>query len=137
MGDRVKALVGTTAFGRAVLRLAGTLVEIEVFDRSMTLAAQAFTSLLPLMIVGAAMRGGDARPIGSGLSGYLGLNSSAANVLERAVPASSDVFNALGWFGILLLVVSATAFSRALERFYSRVWSTRKSGYALPGAGWR
>jgi Ribonuclease BN-like family. len=132
--DRVKALVGPTAVGRALSRLARALVEIEVFDRSMTLAAQAFTSILPLVIVAAALRGGDARPIGSGLSGYLGLNSSAANLLENAVPASSDVFSALGWFGVLLLVVSATAFSRALERFYARVWSTRKIGLR---AAWR
>jgi membrane protein len=134
VGHRVRALVGTTAFGRAVLRLARTLVEIEVFDRSMTLAAQAFTSILPLIIVGAALRRGDARPIGAGLSGYLGLNRSAADALERAVPASSDVVSSLGWFGILLLVVSATAFSRALERFYSRVWSIKKPGFR---AVWR
>src|SRR4051812_25329867 len=131
---RVKAVVGRTAFGRVVLRIAGTLVGMEVFDRAMTLAAQAFTSVLPLIIVVAALRRGDAQPIGSGLSQYLGLNSSAASVLQHAVPASSDVFRALGWFGILLLVVSATAYSRALERFYSRVWSIPKPGFR---AVWR
>jgi Virulence factor BrkB len=134
IASRLKAQIGRTAFGRVALRITGTLVEVEVFDRAMTLAAQAFTSILPLVIVVAALRHGDARPIGSGLSQYLGLSTSATSVLEQAVPASSDVFSALGWFGILLLVVSATAFSRALERFYSRVWSTRKLGFR---AVWR
>lgn len=85
-------------------------------------------------MVVAALREGDAKPIGAGLSNYLGLNGSAASVLARVVPAASDVFSALGWFGILLLIVSATAFSRALERFYSRVWSKGKSGFR---AAWR
>jgi uncharacterized BrkB/YihY/UPF0761 family membrane protein len=124
----------TTAFGRFVMRCADSLIAIEVFDRAMTLAAQAFTSILPLVIAVAALRHGDAEPIGRGLSNYLGLSDSAANALERVVPASSDVFSALGWFGILLLVVSATAFSRALERFYARVWSKAKLGFR---ATWR
>ncbi len=100
----------------------------------MTLAAQAFMSILPLVIAVAALRRGDAEPIGRGLSTYLGLNDSAAAALEKVVPSSSDVFSALGWFGTLLLVVSATAFSRALERFYARVWSKRKLGFR---ATWR
>ncbi len=124
----------TTAFGRFVTRIVNALVTLEVFDRAMTLAAQAFTSILPLVIVVAALRRGDAEPIGRGLSNYLGLNGSAANALERVVPAASDVFSALGWFGTLLLIVSATAFSRALERFYARVWSKRKLGFR---AAWR
>ncbi|MET1043540.1 MAG: YhjD/YihY/BrkB family envelope integrity protein [Microbacteriaceae bacterium] len=132
--SRMNERVGTTAFGRFVLRAARALIAIEVFDRAMTLAAQAFTSILPLVIAVAALRHGGARPIGEGLSNYLGLSDSAATVLERVVPASSDLFSALGWFGTLLLVVSATAFSRALERFYARVWSKRKLGFR---AAWR
>jgi hypothetical protein len=124
----------TTALGRFVMRTTNALVELEVLDRAMTLAAQAFISILPLVIAVAALRRGDAEPIGRGLSTYLGLNESAANALESAVPASSDVFSALGWFGTLLLVVSATAFSRALERFYARVWSKPKLGFR---AAWR
>lgn len=132
--SKVGTWLGASAIGRFVLRIANALVEIEMFDRAMTLAAQAFTSILPLVIVVAALREGDAKPIGAGLSNYLGLNGSAAAVLERVVPAASDVFSALGWFGILLLIVSATAFSRALERFYCRVWSKGKSGFR---AAWR
>jgi hypothetical protein len=124
----------TTVVGRFVTRTVNALVTMEVFDRAMTLAAQAFISILPLVVAVAALRRGDAEPIGRGLSTYLGLNDSAANALETAVPASSDVFSALGWFGTLLLVVSATAFSRALERFYARVWSKRKLGFR---ATWR
>jgi hypothetical protein len=130
----LQARLRTTAFGRFVMRTANALVAIEVFDRAMTLAAQAFTSILPLVIAVAALRHGDAEPVGRGLSNYLGLNDSATTALERVVPAASDVFSALGWFGTLLLVVSATAFSRALERFYARVWSKRKLGFR---AAWR
>ena len=130
----VETRMRTTVLGRFVTRIVNALVTLEVFDRAMTLAAQAFISILPLVIAVAALRRGDAEPIGRGLSTYLGLNDSAANTLETAVPSSSDVFSALGWFGTLLLVVSATAFSRALERFYARVWSKRKLGFR---AAWR
>lgn len=132
--SRVNAGAGRTAPGRFLLRVANALAEIEVFDRSMTLAAQAFTSLLPLIIVAAAIRHGDTRPIGQGLSQYLGLSDSATEVIERSLPGATDVLSTLGWFGVLLLLASATAFSRALDRFYARVWSTRKPG--LRGA-WR
>ncbi|TFB55188.1 hypothetical protein E3O23_02895 [Cryobacterium tagatosivorans] len=79
-------------------------------------------------------RHGDTRPLGDGLAGYLGLGDSATRVIERSLPVASDVLSALGWFGLLLLLASATAFSRALDRFYARVWSTRRPG--LRGA-WR
>ena len=79
----------------------------------------------------ASRRGGTDR---RGLSSYLGLSDSASTALERVVPAASDLFSALGWFGTLLLVISAPAFSRALERFYARVWSKRKLGFR---AVWR
>lgn len=132
--SRVQTGIKRTAPGRFVLRVANALADIEVFDRSMTLAAQAFTSLLPLIIVAAAIRHGDTRPIGQGLSQYLGLSNSATDVIERSIPGASEVLSALGWFGALLLLASATAFSRALDRFYARVWSARRPG--LRGA-WR
>jgi uncharacterized BrkB/YihY/UPF0761 family membrane protein len=132
--SRVDRRLRHTAIGRFGLRIANELAVMEVFDRSMTLAAQAFTSILPLLIVVAAISRGGSRPLGSTLSSYLGLDSSATHVLEGVVPASSDIFSALGWFGTLLVLVSATAFSRALDRFYARVWAIRKVG--LRGA-WR
>ena len=131
---RFRARIGTTAFGRVVLRIVKALVDIEVFDRSMTLAAQAFTSILPLVIAAVALRNGGAKPVGAGLSGFLGLPSSAEEVLEGVVPESSDIFSSLSWFGFLILIVSATAYSRALDRFYARVWSTRKPGIRV---AWR
>lgn len=127
--SRVHARVARTRLGRMVLRIASALAAIEVFDRAMTLAAQAFTSLLPLIVVAAALRHGDTRPIGDGLASYLGLGDSATRVIEGSLPVASDVLSTLGWFGLLLLLASATAFSRALDRFYARVWSTSRPGF--------
>ena len=95
--SRVNAGVGRTAPGRFLLRAANALADIEVFDRSMTLAAQAFTSLLPLIIVAAAIRHGDTQPIGQGLSQYLGLSNSATEVIERSLPVASDVLSSAPW----------------------------------------
>ncbi|MEL4320164.1 hypothetical protein WJX64_14210 [Leifsonia sp. YIM 134122] len=128
MRTRVEAIAAQSVVGRLGLRTAEALVQVELFDRSMTLAAQAFTSVVPIIIAAAALQGGDAQPVGQNLATHLGLSHSAKSVLESAVPPASDVFSALGWFGILVLIVSATALSRALERFYIRVWSARKAG---------
>ena len=42
-----------TATGRFAIRALRDIRDLELFDRAMTLAAQAFTSILPILIVAA------------------------------------------------------------------------------------
>jgi len=109
--------------GRVLDHTVRALTEISVLDRSMTLAAQAFTSVFPLLILVAVLRpraSGD--EIGEGLADSLGLNPEASAALEVALPAGSTAVSSFGVVGILVTVLSATSFSRALVRLYAGIW---------------
>src|SRR5215207_1250624 len=109
--------------GRVVDKSIRGLVDIEVFDRSMTLAAQAFTSIFPLLIVVAVLRPRRSdSELGRGLADSLGLNQQASEALEAALPSGSSAASAFGVIGVLVVVLSATSYSRALVRMYARVW---------------
>lgn len=123
---RILEMLRATARGRLVVRVAYAVVEINVVDRAMTLSAQAFTSLVPVMMA----------------IGTLGAMDSVAETLEsdygldlrdmNGAPTSSAA--AFGAVGVLMLVVSATSFARALGRIYGHIWSHPVVAYRQ---GWR
>jgi len=109
--------------GRIAERSLREVVGIELFDRSMTLAAQAFTSLFPLLILVATLRPRQGDQVGTALADSLGLNAQARQALEAALPSASSAANAFGVVGGLVVLLSATSFSRALVRMYVRIWN--------------
>ncbi len=119
--------VRDTATGRLLERIARELVAIELFDRAMTLAAQAFTSIVPLLLVTAALRP-NSDGVGSHVASTLGLSPETRDALAGSVPDSSEVASAIGILGLLVALLSATSFARALERIYVRVWGARRPG---------
>ena len=109
--------------GRVIDDTLRALIKINLFDRSMTLAAQAFTSLFPLLILVAVLRPRrSGNELGEGLADSLGLDPDASAALEVALPAASTAANSFGLIGILVTVLSATSFSRALVRLYAGIW---------------
>jgi membrane protein len=120
--------------GRVGARTLRDVVRVEIFDRAMTLSAQGFTSIFPVIIFVAAWRAGEGSSTGSDLAHYLGLTEQASQVVEQAVPNEAEVANGFGFIGLLIVLVSATSFSRALACLYAKVWAGGKVG--LRGA-WR
>jgi len=109
--------------GRVVEQGARGLIEIEFMDRSMTLAAQAFTSVFPLLILVATLRPRqNHNQVGTALADSLGLNEQARNSLEAALPSGGTAASTFGVIGALVVLISATSFSRALVRIYVRIW---------------
>jgi membrane protein len=119
---------------RIITRTAGGLQHVEPFDRGMTLAAQAFTSIFPLVIAIAALFPDSSGTASDRISGALGIPESSRAVVEQALPAHSDTRGAFGIVGVLIVVVSATSFSRALARMYGKVWQVTPPGWT---GGWR
>jgi membrane protein len=120
--------LGTSWLGRVLERSLQQLVRAELFDRSMTLAAQAFTSVFPLLILAATLRPrsrSTSGQLGQGLAESLGLDAQARNALEAALPSAASAANAFGVLGALVVLLSATSFSRALVRMYAKVWDVR------------
>jgi membrane protein len=112
--------------GRIVDRGVQALVEVEVFDRSMTLAAQAFTSVFPLLILVATLRPRRGDQLGAALADSLGLSPQAREGLEAALPSASSAASSFGVIGAAVVLLSATSFSRALVRMYVRIWDAQR-----------
>ena len=114
------------ALVRFVLHLVREWQKLEPFDRAMTLAAQAFTSIFPLVIAAASvLRRDDSRQFGDKLSDLLGLPASTQKVLSDAVSPDAATITTFGILGLLIVLLSATSFSRALTRMYGKAWSVR------------
>ena len=115
-----------TPTGRLLERIVREFLGMEVFDRAMTLAAQAFTSIVPLMLVAAALRP-DRPGGGQVIMDSLGLSDETRAALAGSVPATASVSSGVGILGVLVAIVSATSFARALERIYVRAWHVQRA----------
>ncbi|GAB1642212.1 YhjD/YihY/BrkB family envelope integrity protein [Krasilnikovia sp. MM14-A1259] len=117
--------------GRMVARTTAGLVRVQIFDRSMTLAAQAFTSIIPVLILMGAL-------VGPGESSRLvdlaGLPAAAGSLFVDAIRQGG--LGAFGVVGSLLVLVSSTGLARALGRAYCAVWEVRQAPSG-PRATWR
>jgi membrane protein len=103
--------------GRILLRSAATVVRIELFDRSMTIAAQLFTSIFPVLIMLAVLVG---RGGAENLADAVNMPDASRTVLEQALAESSA--SAFGFVGGLVVLISATSLSRALTRAFASIW---------------
>ena len=112
------SVVHAALAGRVALRIAAGLQRIQIFDRSMTIAAQLFTSVFPIIIMSAAFFGADAT--GNAAADAVSLPGETSEVLDDVV--SSGGVGTFGVIGVLVVLVSATSLSRALTRAYDAVW---------------
>lgn len=118
--------------GRVAFRLANGLRHLQVFDRAMTVGAQMFTSVFPLLIMGASLLG---RHQVSDAIGGTGFPPEVETVLDQAVTPAGGA-GTFGLVGVLVVLVSATSLSRALTRAYDTIW--RHGPTRLPPRGaWR
>ncbi|AUG79256.1 ribonuclease BN [Kitasatospora sp. MMS16-BH015] len=119
--------------GRAV----GQLVRVNLLDCATRLAAQAFLSALPALLVlavfaPAAVRSG----VTGSLRDQLGLSGPAQEQVQQLMAAGrSDVSDSFGLLGVLVTLLSATTLSRAMQRVCERCWESPKSGARV--AAWR
>jgi membrane protein len=103
--------------GRVVVGCAKSFVRDELADRSMTVAAQLFTSIFPVWILVAtwATRR-DAERVADGFS----MPGESRSIVEDAVAGAGDT--TVGVVGAVVVLFSATAVARALTRTYARIW---------------
>src|SRR3954468_20343343 len=114
------------------------LLENEFVDRSVALAAKAFVSLFPALIVVAAFLPTAVRnSVVSAVTRRAGLHGSST--VKEAFAGSSDVRRATGVLGLVFTFFYINSFITALQRIYLRVWRRPKAGaaygYAV-GAAW-
>ena len=117
--------------GRILVSSVTTCMRVEIFDRSTTIAAQFFTSVIPVLILTATWAGaGD----GDSIAAALGVPAKSRAVVEQAVEGADSA--AFGIAGVLLVLASATSLSRALTRAFAAIWDFPRPRSRLISA-WR
>src|SRR4051812_9766794 len=116
--------------GRLVLGCMSYSRKVELFDRSMAIAAQVFTSVLPLLIALASWFGLSS----SDVAGVLVVPPESRNLVEDTLSSTSTA--TFGAVGVLLVIASATSLSRALTRACAAEWDLERPSYRL-AAAWR
>jgi membrane protein len=116
------------------------MLENEFIDRGIALAAKAFVSFFPAVIVVAAFAPPSVRAAIAGtLARRSGLSGPGLEIFRSAFATSEDVRRATGVLGLVFTVYYINSFTSALQRAYIRAWRRPPSslvyGYAL-GATW-
>jgi membrane protein len=105
------------------------MLETEFVDRSVALAAKAFVSFFPVVIVVAALAPPGIRSsILTTITSRFGLTGPALATARTAFASSNDVRRATGVVGLIFTVFYATSFFPALQRVYLRAWRRPPSG---------
>jgi uncharacterized BrkB/YihY/UPF0761 family membrane protein len=103
--------------GRIALRSVSGCIRIELFDRSMTIAGQFFTSVFPILVSLAAWSD---RDDSEWIADAIDMPEESRSVLSDAVGGSTSA--TFGLLGILIVLISATSLSRALTRAFAAIW---------------
>lgn len=110
---------GAGRYVELAIRIVRALAVHNISDRSMTLAAQAFTSVLPVLLLLTTLPG----------SGVLDRTISMFDFSEGlGDDASAGSYASIGIVGGLMTLISATSMARALERMYVGVWGLAPAG---------
>ena len=109
-------------------RLLRELARVEVIDRAVVIAAQSLFSVAPLLIVLGAF---SPHVVGESLThqiaNVLGVDNSDTQSLEN-MATSEQVRTQTGIGSVFIVIISAMAFARALQRMYERVWELPHQG---------
>ena len=119
-----------------VRRIAERLLAIEIVDRSLVVGAQAFSALIPLLIVLASVTAKDGRSFADAVVARFGLSGDSADAVRSAfaAPASGSTVTIVS---VLLVVFSALSFSRTLQRTFELTWGLPRRGMRGTVAGLR
>ena len=104
-------------------------VAIQGIDRGMALGAQAYTALIPLLIVYVSvLPRGDNEDFADVMIKEFELRGSTAASFKRAFAPAGEVESSVTALGVLLLIVSALSFTRGMQRLYEGVFDLTKLG---------
>ena len=113
----------------ALGRLWSRLLELEFVDRSVALAAKAFVSFFPLLILVAAMTPANVREeMIAIISNRLGISGDAMETVRQAFASADQTKEATELFSALITVAFAVSFTTALQRVYLRAWRRPPGG---------
>ncbi|MER5436558.1 YhjD/YihY/BrkB family envelope integrity protein [Streptomyces sp. NPDC002588] len=125
-----------------ITHLMSHLISVNVLDSATRLAAQTFLTAVPLVFVVASVAPQALRDqMATSLHNTFGLTGGADEQLKKALQsgqnsdASEELRQTTGIVSGLLVLISATACSRAMQRLCERAWSLPRASARL--AAWR
>jgi membrane protein len=101
-------------------------VEIEGSQQATVLAAQAFTSLIPFLVVAAAFGPGEG-DLADNIDDAFNLSGSAERSMRALFNSAGETESAVTWVSIIILILSTTSFSRAMQRMFERCYEVDKA----------
>ncbi|MGH3507615.1 MAG: YhjD/YihY/BrkB family envelope integrity protein, partial [Nocardioidaceae bacterium] len=105
-----------------VRRLLSELARVELIDRSLALGAQALLALIPLlMVTGAFLPDAMGSELLEQVRDLMGVRGDTLAPL-RSAAVIDERPTEVGLLSLLVSLISATSFSRAMQRMYARVW---------------
>ncbi len=135
LSPRMRALVEKMTRrwpGRIGLASARAFARLEIFDRSMTIAAQFFTSVFPLLIILSVSL---SEENSDHLADWLNLPAETKGLVDDAVTSAAST--SPYWFlSLLIVLASGTSLSRALTRAFAKIWNVPKPKSKVRSA-WR
>ncbi|MFF6916447.1 ribonuclease BN [Streptomyces sp. NPDC012466] len=130
------ARVAASLRSGAMARLLARMATLNIVEGSVRLAAQAFLTALPLLMTVAAFAPGWMQDLlADSLRAVLGIRGDTLEELRRVFSATGTTRNTAGAVSAVVTLVSATAFSRALQAVCLRCW--RLPRIPLRAAAWR
>ncbi|WP_254710580.1 YihY/virulence factor BrkB family protein [Streptomyces lunaelactis] len=138
MGARLgRRLADTRSRFPVITRLISRLRSVNILDAATRLAAQTFLTAIPLLFVVASFApSGMRNQLVSSVRTVFGLTGDADAQLEQILQSHpGTVGQTIGTVGALMVLISATACSRALQRLFRRAWALPSGGAGL--AVWR
>lgn len=115
---------------RLIRALLAEIQSIQIVDAAMALAAQSFLALFPLIIVVYAFMPTE---VGNAtvetFRDRFGLTGGTQEAMSDVLAGRSALRGSFSVVGVLIVVSSATAFTRALQRVYERAWALPKLGF--------
>jgi membrane protein len=118
------------AWWRGLLR---RLISLEVIDRSLVVGAQAFSALVPLLIVVAGAWAGGGESFADRLIDRFDLEGDTAEAVRDAFGGTTGG-STLTVVGVVIVFFSALSFTRAMQRTFELTWNLPKRG--IQGTGW-
>ncbi|MCX5336422.1 MULTISPECIES: ribonuclease BN [unclassified Streptomyces] len=107
----------------AAARLLSRLSALNIVEGSVRLAAQAFLTALPLLMTVAAFAPDWVQDLlADSLRAVLGVRGDTLDELREVFSATGTTRQTAGVAGVMVTLVSATAFSRALQAVCERCW---------------
>lgn len=115
---RVDSLVGHVP---QLQRLGREIIRIEFVDRCMLIAAQALLAMVPMLVVLAAFLPHLTSSALEQVSRITGVGDEVVRRVTGEVDLD-QVRSETGALGLVITIVSATSFGRAVQRMFERVW---------------